>query len=88
MTNANRQYEGLDANERCKLYSNVLNKALEILVSYTEREVDDILVKRLMADCGRGRFGSDYRIPYFQQRRHGLRRKIPLGQGHRRNGPN
>jgi len=30
-------------NERCKLYSNALNKALEILVSYTEREVDDIL---------------------------------------------
>ena len=43
MTNANRQYEGLDANECCKLYSNALNKALEILVSYTEKEVDDIL---------------------------------------------
>jgi diguanylate cyclase (GGDEF)-like protein len=43
LANANRQYEGLDTNERCKLYSMALNKALEILVSYTEREVDDIL---------------------------------------------
>jgi diguanylate cyclase (GGDEF)-like protein len=43
LANADRQYEGLDTNERCKLYSNALHKALEILVSYTEREVDDIL---------------------------------------------
>jgi diguanylate cyclase (GGDEF)-like protein len=43
LANADRQYEGLDTNERCKLYSRALNKALEILVSYTEREVDDIL---------------------------------------------
>jgi hypothetical protein len=40
MTNANRQYEGLDTNELCKLYSRALNKALKILVSCTEREVD------------------------------------------------
>jgi len=43
LANADRQYEGLDTNERCKLYSNALHKALEIFVSYTEREVDDIL---------------------------------------------
>jgi len=43
LANADRQYEGLETNERCKLYSNALHKALEILVSYTEREVDDIL---------------------------------------------
>ena len=43
LANANRQYEGLDTIERCKFYSNALNKALEILFSYTEKEVDDIL---------------------------------------------
>jgi len=47
LANVNRQYEGLDTNERCKLYSRALNKALEILVSYTEREIDDILSKGL-----------------------------------------
>jgi len=43
LINENRQYEGLDTNELCKLYSTALNKALEILVSYTERDVDEIL---------------------------------------------
>ena len=43
MNNANRLYEGLDTNERRELYSNALNKSLEIFVSYTEKEVDDIL---------------------------------------------
>jgi len=43
LTNADRLYEGLNANERCELYANALNKALEIFVSYTEKEIDDIL---------------------------------------------
>jgi diguanylate cyclase (GGDEF)-like protein len=43
LTNANRLYEGLDPNERRELYADALNKALEILVSYTEKEIDDIL---------------------------------------------
>jgi hypothetical protein len=43
LTNDNRQYEGLDSNERRELYSNALNKTLEIFVSYTEKEIDDIL---------------------------------------------
>ena len=43
LTNAHRQYEGLDQNERRELYSNALNKALEILVSYTEKDIDDII---------------------------------------------
>jgi len=43
LTNANRLYEGLDQNERRELYANALNKALEILVSYTEKDIDDIL---------------------------------------------
>ena len=43
MNNANRLYEGLDTNERRELYSNALNKSLEIFVSYIEKEVDDIL---------------------------------------------
>jgi diguanylate cyclase (GGDEF)-like protein len=43
LSNANRLYEGLDQNERRELYANALNKALEILVSYTEKDVNDIL---------------------------------------------
>jgi len=43
LTNANRLYEGLDQNERRELYANALNKALEILVSYIEKDIDDIL---------------------------------------------
>jgi diguanylate cyclase (GGDEF)-like protein len=43
LTNADRLYEGLDTNERCELYANSLNKSLEIFVSYTEKEVDDIM---------------------------------------------
>jgi len=43
LNNTNRLYEGLDTNERRELYSNALNKSLEIFVSYTEKEVDDIL---------------------------------------------
>ena len=43
MPDANRLYEGLDANERRELYSNALNKSLEIFISYTEKKVDDIL---------------------------------------------
>jgi diguanylate cyclase (GGDEF)-like protein len=43
LTNANRLYEGLDTNERRDIYANALDKSLEIFVSYTEKEVDDIL---------------------------------------------
>jgi diguanylate cyclase (GGDEF)-like protein len=43
LVNADRLYEGLNANERCGLYANALNKSLEIFVSYTEKEVDNIL---------------------------------------------
>jgi len=43
LLNANRLYEGLDSNKLCELYSNALNKALEIFVSYTEKDIDDIL---------------------------------------------
>jgi len=43
LTNAHRQYEGLDQNERRDLYANALNKALEILVSYIEKDIDGIL---------------------------------------------
>jgi diguanylate cyclase (GGDEF)-like protein len=43
LSNANRLYEGLDQNERRELYTNALNKALEILVSYTEKDIDDII---------------------------------------------
>jgi len=38
-----RMYEELDKNERRELYADALNKSLEIFVSYTEKEVDDIL---------------------------------------------
>jgi hypothetical protein len=47
LTNADRLYEGLDANGRRELYANTLNKALEIFVSYTEKEVDDIMSRGL-----------------------------------------
>jgi len=43
LTGSNRLYEGLDKNERRELYANALNKSLEVFVSYTEKEVDDIL---------------------------------------------
>jgi diguanylate cyclase (GGDEF)-like protein len=43
LVNPNRLYEGLDSNKRRELYANALNKALEILVSYTEKDIDDIL---------------------------------------------
>ena len=43
MINADRLYEELNANERRELYANALNKALEIFVSYIEKDVDDIL---------------------------------------------
>jgi diguanylate cyclase (GGDEF)-like protein len=43
LADADRHYEVLDTIERGKVYSNALHKALEILVSYTESEVDDIL---------------------------------------------
>jgi len=43
LTNANRLYEGLDTNKRRELYADSLNKALEIFVSYTEKEIEDIL---------------------------------------------
>jgi len=39
----NRLYEGLETNECRELYTNALNKSLEIFVSYTEKEVNDIL---------------------------------------------
>jgi diguanylate cyclase (GGDEF)-like protein len=47
VTDANRLYEGLDTNECRDLYANSLNKALEIFVSYTEKEVNDIMSKGL-----------------------------------------
>jgi diguanylate cyclase (GGDEF)-like protein len=43
LTNPNRLYEGLDSNKRRELYANALNKTLEILVSYIEKDIDDIL---------------------------------------------
>jgi len=43
LNNSKRLYEGLDANERRELYANALDKSLEIFVSYTEKDVDDIL---------------------------------------------
>jgi len=43
LTNANRLYEGLDTNERRELYTDALHKSLEIFVSYTEKDVDDIM---------------------------------------------
>jgi len=43
MPEMNRQYEGLDVNERRELYANALNKSLEVFVSYTEKELNDII---------------------------------------------
>jgi len=43
LSNANRLYEGLEKNERRELYTNALNRSLEIFVSYTEKDVDDIM---------------------------------------------
>jgi len=43
LKNANRLYEGLDPNECRELYANALNKALEILFSYTEKDIDNTL---------------------------------------------
>jgi diguanylate cyclase (GGDEF)-like protein len=48
LTDPNRLYEGLDTNERRELYANALNESLEIFVSYTEKEVGDILSHGLM----------------------------------------
>jgi len=45
--NKDRQYEGLDINERRVLYDKALHKALEILVSYDEKEVEDTISKGL-----------------------------------------
>ena len=47
MIDLNRLYEGLDTNGCRNLYANALNKALEIFVSYSEKEVNDILSKGL-----------------------------------------
>jgi hypothetical protein len=43
LPNADWLYEGRNANERRTLYANALNQSLEILVSYTEKDADDIL---------------------------------------------
>jgi diguanylate cyclase (GGDEF)-like protein len=43
LNDANRLYEGLNENERLELYADALNKSLEIFVSYTGKEIDDIL---------------------------------------------
>jgi len=59
LTDANRLFEGLDINERRELYANALYKALEIFVSYTEKEIDDILsngFKPIAAAAGLDRF--------------------------------
>jgi len=47
MMDINRQYEGLDTNERRELYANTLHKSLEIFVSYNEKDVDDTISKGL-----------------------------------------
>ena len=47
MINENRLYEGLDSKDRLQLYTNALNKSLEIFVSYSEKEIDDTLSKGL-----------------------------------------
>ncbi|GBU25816.1 diguanylate cyclase [Fibrobacteria bacterium R8-3-H12] len=41
--NINRQYEGLNASERCELYAGALHKSLEKFVSYNEKDVDDTI---------------------------------------------
>jgi diguanylate cyclase (GGDEF)-like protein len=43
LRNVNRLFEGLDTNERRELYTNAMNKALEILFSYTDKDIDHIL---------------------------------------------
>jgi len=43
LANDNRLYEGLDINERREVYANALYKSLEIFVSYTEKDVNDIM---------------------------------------------
>jgi len=43
LPNDNRLYEGLDSNQCRELYARALNKSLEIFVSYTEKDIDDIL---------------------------------------------
>jgi diguanylate cyclase (GGDEF)-like protein len=40
-------YEGFNANERRDLYANALNKSLEVFVSYSEKEFNDIMSKGL-----------------------------------------
>jgi diguanylate cyclase (GGDEF)-like protein len=47
LTDANRLYESLDINERRALYANAINKSLEIFVSYTGKDVGDILSNSL-----------------------------------------
>jgi len=47
LINENRLYEGLNTKDRLELYTNALNKSLDIFVSYTEKEIDDILSKGL-----------------------------------------
>ena len=47
MTDPNRMYEEFNATERRDLYANALNKALEIFVSYSEKEFNDIMSKGL-----------------------------------------
>jgi len=43
MADMNRQYEGLDINERRELYANALNKSLETFVSYSAKDIDDVI---------------------------------------------
>jgi len=43
LIDANRLYEGRDANERREIYANALNKSLETFVSFTEKDIDDIM---------------------------------------------
>jgi diguanylate cyclase (GGDEF)-like protein len=40
-------YEGFNAHERRDLYANALNKSLEVFVSYSEKEFNDIMSKGL-----------------------------------------
>jgi len=43
LINENRLYEGLDEKERLELYTDALNKSLEIFVSVTEKGIDNVL---------------------------------------------
>jgi len=47
MTDPNRMYEEFNATERRDLYANALNKSLEVFVSYSEKEFNDIMSKGL-----------------------------------------